>query len=93
MRTISRTRQFRRDYKQLQRGRHARHIEQTLLTVLKLLVQDKVLPKRYVDHSMKGKFKDCRDCHLRGDLILIYRKTGDDALELVRIGSHASLEI
>ena len=93
MREISRTRQFRRDYKQLLRGRHARHIEQTLLSVLEMLVQDMVLPKQYVDHPMKGKFKDCRDCHLRGDLILIYRKTGDDALDLVRIGSHASLEL
>ena len=40
---------------------------------------------------MKGRYADCRDCHLRPDLVLVYRKRGADALELVRIGSHAQL--
>jgi mRNA interferase YafQ len=32
-----------------------------------------------------------RDCHIRPDLILIYRKPDDDNLELVRLGSHSEL--
>lgn len=93
MRRIYNTRQFRRDFKRLKRSEHAAHIDQTLSEVLKMLSTDTILPKHYVDHAMKGEFKDCRDCHLRGDLVLIYRKSGDDRLELVRIGSHASLEL
>lgn len=46
---------------------------------------------RYVDHPMKGDFRDCRDCHLRPDLMLVYRRGGAEWLELVRIGSHAQL--
>ena len=93
MRKIRRTRQFRRDFKGLKRGRHADHIDDTLSQALAMLAADATLPPRYRDHPMKGEFIDCRDCHLRGDLVLVYRKPGDDSLELVRIGSHAALEL
>ena len=35
--------------------------------------------------------RDYRDCHIRPDLVLIYRKPDADTLELVRIGSHSEL--
>ncbi|MCW5584238.1 MAG: type II toxin-antitoxin system mRNA interferase toxin, RelE/StbE family, partial [Gammaproteobacteria bacterium] len=34
---------------------------------------------------------DHRDCHIKPDLVLIYRKPDDDTLELVRLGSHSEL--
>jgi len=88
VRRVDRTAQFRRDFKRVKRGAHGRHIDATLLAALELLAADAVLPVRYVDHAMKGEF---RDCHLRPDLVLVYRKRGSDVLELVRIGSHAQL--
>ena len=91
MRSVRRTAQFRRDFRRLKRGVHASHLDQTLLAALELLVADAPLPDRYVDHPMKGRYADCRDCHLRPDLVLVYRKRESDALELVRIGSHAQL--
>src|SRR6266851_2273803 len=36
-------------------------------------------------------WSDHRDCHIRPDLVLIYRKPDDDSLELVRLGSHSEL--
>ena len=42
---------------------------------------------------MKGQYSDCRDCHLRPDLVLVYRKRNADILELIRIGTHAHLAI
>ena len=93
MRTTHRTKQFRRDFKRLKRGPHAGHIYGTLLAALKMLAADKPLPPNFRDHPMKGKFSDCRDCHLRGDLVLVYRKSANDTLELARIGSHAMLEL
>ena len=89
MRSVRRTAQFRRDFKRVKRGVHGSHLDETLLAALELLVADTPLPDRYVDHPMKGRYADCRDCHLRPDLVLVYRKHGSDALELVRIGSHA----
>ena len=93
MRTTSRTTQFRRDFKRLKRGPHANHIDDTLSGALNLLATDTPLPPRFRDHPMKGELNDCRDCHLRGGLVLIYRKRGDGALELIRIGTHAMLEL
>ena len=93
MRTVRQTARFRRDFKRAKRGVHGDHLDDTLLEALQLLAADDPLPARYVDHPMKGQFSDCRDCHLRSDLVLIYRKPQSDTLELVRIGSHAQLEI
>ena len=93
MRKTKRTMQFKRDFKRVKRGVHGSHLDSTLLEALELLESDAPLPRRYADHPMKGKFSDCRDCHLRPDLVLIYRKPNADTLELVRIGSHARLAI
>ena len=38
-----------------------------------------------------GEWGDYRDCHLKPELLLIYRKSGADILRLVRLGSHAEL--
>jgi mRNA interferase YafQ len=59
--------------------------------VLAVLLADQVLPLRYRDHSLTGEYKDCRECHLKPDLLLIYRSVGDSILELTRLGSHSEL--
>ena len=91
MRSVRRTAQFRRDFRRVKRGAHGSHLDHTLFAALEHLVSDALLPARYADHPMKGRYADCRDCHLRPDLVLVYRKQGSDALDLVRIGSHAQL--
>ena len=72
---------------------HGGNLDATLLEALELLTADVPLPSRYVDHPMKGQYKDCCDCHLRPDLVLVYRKRDADILELIRIGAHAHLAI
>lgn len=91
MRTIKRTAQFKRDYKREKRGEYRETIDNELLTVMQLLITDKKLPELMHDHSLTGNLKDCRDCHIKPDLVLIYRKTSDNTLELVRLGSHSEL--
>ncbi|WLF84623.1 type II toxin-antitoxin system YafQ family toxin [Moraxella sp. ZY210820] len=59
--------------------------------VIYLLINDQTLPERYRDHALQGDFLGYRDCHIKPDLVLIYRKLGDDILELADIGSHAKL--
>jgi len=61
------------------------------MEVVDLLAADTPLPRRNVDHALTGDWVDHRDCHLRPDLILIYRKPDDASLELVRLGSHSEL--
>lgn len=91
MRTIERTAGFKRDFKREAKGAHRATLDADLVAVLKALVQDHPLAERYRDHSLTGNWKDHRDCHLKPDLILIYRKPDADTLQLVRLGSHAEL--
>ena len=91
MRTIDRTNQFKRDYKRELKGQHRATLESDLVEVLKVLVSDVHLAERYLDHALAGDWKDHRDCHIKPDLVLVYRKPDDDRLQLVRIGSHSEL--
>jgi len=58
VRTIKRTAQFRRDFRRVKRSEHSGHVDATLLTALELLAADVPLPRRYVDHAMKGQYDD-----------------------------------
>jgi mRNA interferase YafQ len=55
------------------------------------LAHDHPLEQRHRDHALTGDWKDHRDCHVKPDLILIYRKPDDGSVQLVRIGSHSEL--
>lgn len=91
MRTIEHTTQFKRDYKREKKGTHRRTVAKQLIDVVARLAKDQPLLEKYRDHSLTGEWKDHRDCHIRPDLVLIYRKTTTDVLQLVRLGSHSEL--
>ena len=91
MRTIRYAGRFKRDYKRELAGPLGKRVEQLLRDVLELLITDSPLPARCVDHALAGEWSDHRDCHIRPDLVLIYRKPDPETLELVRLGSHSAL--
>jgi mRNA interferase YafQ len=91
MRIVKYTGRFRRDYKREKSGRHRRYVDAALLEAVALLSEDTPLPRRFFDHPLGGEWTDHRDCHIRPDLLLIYRKPDDTTLELVRLGSHSEL--
>jgi mRNA interferase YafQ len=91
MRTIERTNAFKRDYKREKKGQLGSKLNSLLEDPIDLLRADAPLPAKYKDHPLSGEWIDCRDCHIRPDLILIYRKIGEDVLQLVRLGSHSEL--
>jgi mRNA interferase YafQ len=87
MRSIRRDAQFKRDVKlQLKRGKNL----DKLKSIIESLVAAEELPARDKDHPLKGTLKDCRECHIEGDWLLIYRIEGS-VLCLVRTGSHSDL--
>ena len=91
MRTVKYTSRFRRDYKREKSRWHSKRIDADLLETVTMLAKDQPLPHRYFDHPLAGEWKDHRDCHIKPDLILIYRKPDDTSLELIRLGSHSEL--
>ncbi len=91
MRTIEYTRQFKRDYRRESKGGYRNTLRIVFPSVLAALVDDRPLSAKYRDHPLTGIWKDFRDCHIRPDLVLIYRKPNDRVLQLVRLGSHSEL--
>lgn len=91
MRTIEYTGAFKRDFKRVKLQPRHRDVEAVMVPVLQLLATDQGLPPRLCDHPLTGDWKDHRDCHLKPDLVLIYRKLDCDTLQLVRLGSHSEL--
>ena len=91
MRTVRYTRRFRRDYRREKAGRHGRRLDRELTDAVTMLASDAPLPPRFFDHALAGEWSDHRDCHIRPDLVLIYRKPDGETLDLVRLGSHSEL--
>ncbi|WP_419319269.1 type II toxin-antitoxin system YafQ family toxin [Caulobacter sp. ErkDOM-E] len=83
------TGQFKRDYKREKPGRHT-DLDAVFKATVDLLVSETPLPVANRDHPLKGDWKGCRDCHLKPDLVLTYRKTRT-SIELLRLGSHSEL--
>lgn len=85
MRRIEWTTAFKRDFKKVGT------LESAFVEALWKLANDEPLPERFRDHELKEEWKGFRDCHIRPDLILIYRRPTADRLQLVRLGSHSEL--
>lgn len=55
-----------------------------------LIANDEPLPAEWLDHELKGEWSDHRECHVKGDLLLIYKLQGD-CVTFVRAGTHSEL--
>ena len=49
-----------------------------------------LVPEKYQDHPLKGDKSGLRDCHIKPDLVLIY-KIVDDVVELHYLDSHSEI--
>ena len=58
--------------------------------VIKQLQLGETLSEKYVDHPLSGNWQNYRDCHVKPDLVLIY-KIEAGTLRLARIGNHSEL--
>jgi mRNA interferase YafQ len=79
--------QFKRDVKHAQkRGKDLDKLKTSVL----LLIEGEPLPPAYVDHPLKGKWRNFRDVHIEPDWLLIYKVDGD-TVRFERTGRHADL--
>jgi mRNA interferase YafQ len=92
MRRIEWSSAFKRDYKRAKATpRHRKDVDSLLSAVLELLLSDRSLPANHRDHALSGDWMGYRECHVKPDLLLIYRKPGIDTVRLARLGSHSEL--
>ena len=61
-----------------------------LKDIIKRLANAEKLPPQNKDHQLKGTLKDCRECHIEPDWLLVYRIEGSE-LCLIRTGTHSDL--
>ncbi|CAA6823325.1 MAG: Type II toxin-antitoxin system mRNA interferase toxin, RelE/StbE family [uncultured Sulfurovum sp.] len=84
---IFRTSSFKKDYKKLSTAD-----KEILKEVVILLANGETLDQKYKDHNLIGNYLGCRECHLKADLLLIYRIENEILeLALTRVGSHSKL--
>ena len=85
--SLFKTNQFKRSYKKLQLSDNQ---DQAFINVVYKLLNNIMLEEKYKDHTLKGKYESFRECHIKPDLLLIY-KIENNILKLVDIGSHSEL--
>jgi mRNA interferase YafQ len=91
VRTIERSSAFKRDFKREAKGRHEQTLDEALRPVIAALASNRPLDPRYRDHGLSGELTNYRECHIKPDLLLIYRKPDAHTLRLARLGSHSEL--
>lgn len=82
-----RTKQFKKDFKKVQR--QGKDLEKLKAIMTKLAVQEQ-LELKYRDHKLTGDFKDRCECHIEPDWLLIY-EVESDTIIFERTGSHSDL--
>jgi mRNA interferase YafQ len=88
MRTVKPHKYFKRDIERIKNSGIdlAREVDE----VIAFLEADIPLPERFRDHALKGAWIPARECHIRADILLVYRKTPGELL-LLRLASHSEL--
>ena len=84
---LARTKKFKKSYKKL----HLRDNDEAIyIDVVSKLLNGIALDRKYKDHFLKGNPEQYKECHLKPDLLLIYRHFKDE-VQLIDIGSHCEL--
>lgn len=78
--------------KDLKAYKHDKSVLNGLEEILDLLSQGKNLPAKNKNHRLSGEFNDCFECHVKPDVILMYKQHENILyVLLLRIGSHSRI--
>ncbi|MES2023349.1 MAG: type II toxin-antitoxin system YafQ family toxin [Patescibacteria group bacterium] len=84
------TKQYEKSFKRLKHS--GKFNEGELNKVINTLCMGKKLDAIYQDHALQGEYWGYRECHIRGNLLLIYKIENKKLiLVLFDIGSHSEL--
>jgi len=88
MKELRPTTQYKKDFKRY-RNQPKKLIK--LFEIYNLLRNGKPIPQGNKSHPLTGNYKGCMECHIEGDLLLIWIDEEKDIIELVRLGTHSEL--
>lgn len=83
------TKQFGKDWEKLTHS-GKQDMQRLKEVMLLLMANDEPLPAQWLDHALQGDWTDHRECHVKGDLLLIYKLEADRVI-FVRAGTHSEL--
>ena len=79
---------FKREYKlSRKRGFDIRKLKKIIVD----LINEIPLPSHNKDHDLIGNYVDCRECHIQGDWLLIYKYNSENEIIFLRTGTHSDL--
>ncbi|RDU63210.1 type II toxin-antitoxin system YafQ family toxin [Helicobacter didelphidarum] len=80
--------QFKKDYKKIVKQGHKEMVD----SLIEKLANGEILESKYKDHVLQGNYQGYRECHIKPDLLLIYKKNENLLLlTCMRIGSHSEV--
>lgn len=82
------TTQFKRD---LKRYKHNAGLLEVLKKVLSQLQDKGKVSKEFLPHPLHGDYRDCMECHVLDDFLLIWIDKNQPIIKLLRLGSHSEL--
>ena len=73
-------------------SRSGRYDFSVIEKTLDMLASGKPLPQQYQNHFLSGTLAKYEECHIHGDLLLLYKKDRDEKIiVLYNIGTHSEL--
>lgn len=89
---IVHTKKFAKSLKRLIRGGLKKSVQKRIQETIDLIASGEKLEFGYKDHGLLGEFSGYRECHVQGDLLLMYKIINNELiLVLIDIGSHNDL--
>lgn len=85
-RTFQMSSSFKRDLKK----HHLALIDEGWAEVSYCLLHTLPIPEKYKDHALTGEWSGFRDCHIKPDLVLIY-KIVDGNIQLHHLNTHSEI--
>ncbi len=71
-RDSKKTDDFVKNWEKLERsGKHDMNVVKEAMMLL--IANDEPLPAEWRDHKLKGDLQEARECHVKGDLLLVYQ--------------------
>ena len=70
--------------KDLKKYRNDIQLMKALYDILKKLANGDILPKEYKAHALIGNYKDCMECHIKNDFLLIWKMCIRDSYRTFR---------
>ena len=94
---IVRTKEFEKSFKRVKHsGKLKKQAKESLREIIDILALGEKVPSIYKDHQLTGEFGDCRECHIKGDLLLVYQiRQSNDSVSSAKafFASDTGLEI